>query len=339
MVRTKQTARKQRNRRMQRAQFPAAVSESGDVPDSLNQTEDTEPGEDTEPRADAAGSETELGEVEPAASTSQLPRTQIVLPRHTSVSGMDPSFIGYYREHGMTPYLMESLMTKRGWTLQMVNKVIKNCNAAWKTSVAPVQNIRYDDEIDTDEELGAMPRTRDNARATATAVTSETMYDEGEPSVQTRPEARAVTVPKKGRGRGIPAPIARKEPRNPQRGRGRQGARRRGGSSTRVLQRATKRKHRYRPGTLALREIRHYQKKTNLLIKRTPFARLVKEIAQGCMQELRFQNSAIGALQEAAEAYLVGLFEDTNLCAIHAKRITIMPKDIQLARRIRGERT
>ena len=57
------------------------------------------------------------------------------------------------------------------------------------------------------------------------------------------------------------------------------------------------------------------------------------------MQELRFQNSAIGALQEAAEAYLVGLFEDTNLCAIHAKRITIMPKDIQLARRIRGERT
>ena len=65
---------------MQRAQFLVAVSESRDVPDSLNQTEDTEPGEDTEPRADAAGSETELGEVEPAASTSQLPRTQIVLP-------------------------------------------------------------------------------------------------------------------------------------------------------------------------------------------------------------------------------------------------------------------
>ena len=75
MVRTKQMARKQHNRRMQRAQFPVAVSESGDVPDSLNQTEDTEPGENTEPRADAAGSETELGEVELAASTSQLPRT------------------------------------------------------------------------------------------------------------------------------------------------------------------------------------------------------------------------------------------------------------------------
>ena len=65
----------------------------------------------------------------------------------------------------------------------------------------------------------------------------------------------------------------------------------------------------------------------------------MREIAQGCRQDLRFQNTAIGALQEAAEAYLVGLFEDTNLCAIHAKRITIMPKDIQLARRIRGERT
>ena len=168
--------------------------------------------------------------------------------------------------------------------------------------------------------------------------------------MQTGLEARVVTVPKRGGGRGTPVPVARKEPRNPQGGRGRQGVRRRGGNPTRLTEpqvhdkarvphRATKRKHRYRPGTLALREIRHYQKKTNLLIKRAPFARLVREIAQGCRQDLRFQNTAIGALQEAAEAYLVGLFEDTNLCAIHAKRITIMPKDIQLARRIRGERT
>lgn len=55
------------------------------------------------------------------------------------------------------------------------------------------------------------------------------------------------------------------------------------------------------------------------------------------MGDLRFQTSAILALQEAAEAYLVGVFEDTNLCALHAKRVTIMPADIQLARRIRGE--
>ena len=285
MVRTKQTARKQCSRRVQRAEFPAAVSESGDLPDSSNQTEDTKPREGIEPRADTEDSETGPGEVEPAASTSQQPHTQIVLPRHMSVSGMDPSFISYYQEHGMTPYLMESLMTKRGWTLQMINKVIKNCNAAWKTSVAPVQNIRYDDEIDTDEELGPMPRTKHNTGAAATAVTSETMYIEGEPSVQTRLEARVVAVSKRGRGRGTPIPIARKEPRNPQRGRGRQGARR-GGNSIRVPQCATKRKHQYRPGTLALREIRHYQKKTNLLIKRTLFARLVREIAQSFMQEL-----------------------------------------------------
>ncbi|KAG5678588.1 hypothetical protein PVAND_008250 [Polypedilum vanderplanki] len=90
--------------------------------------------------------------------------------------------------------------------------------------------------------------------------------------------------------------------------------------------------------TVALREIRRYQKSTELLIRKLPFQRLVREIAQDFKTDLRFQSSAVMALQEASEAYLVGLFEDTNLCAIHAKRVTIMPKDIQLARRIRGER-
>ena len=99
-----------------------------------------------------------------------------------------------------------------------------------------------------------------------------------------------------------------------------------------------KKPHRYRPGTVALREIRRYQKSTELLIRKLPFQRLVREIAQDFKSDLRFQSSAVMALQEASEAYLVGLFEDTNLCAIHAKRVTIMPKDIQLARRIRGER-
>lgn len=99
-----------------------------------------------------------------------------------------------------------------------------------------------------------------------------------------------------------------------------------------------KKPHRYRPGTVALREIRKFQKSTELLIRKLPFQRLVREIAQDYCHDLRFQSSAILALQEAAEAYLVGLFEDTNLCAIHAKRVTIMPRDIQLARRIRGER-
>ena len=99
-----------------------------------------------------------------------------------------------------------------------------------------------------------------------------------------------------------------------------------------------KKPHRFRPGTVALREIRRFQKSTELLIRKLPFQRLVREIASEFKNDLRFQSSAVLALQEAAEAYMVGLFEDTNLCAIHAKRVTIMPKDMQLARRIRGER-
>jgi len=100
-----------------------------------------------------------------------------------------------------------------------------------------------------------------------------------------------------------------------------------------------KKPHRYKPGTVALREIRRYQKSTELLIRKLPFQRLVREIAQDFKSDLRFQSSAIGALQESVEAYLVSLFEDTNLCAIHAKRVTIQSKDVQLARRLRGERS
>ena len=99
-----------------------------------------------------------------------------------------------------------------------------------------------------------------------------------------------------------------------------------------------KKPHRFRPGTVAIREIKRYQKSTELLIKRLPFERLVREIAQTYKSDLRFQASAVVALQEATESYIIGLFQDTNLCAIHAKRVTIMPKDIQLARRIRGEK-
>ena len=100
-----------------------------------------------------------------------------------------------------------------------------------------------------------------------------------------------------------------------------------------------KRAHRFRPGTVALREIRRYKRSTELLIHKLPFQRLVREIAQDFKVDVRFQASAVAAMQEAAEAYLVHLFEDTVLCAAHAKRITIMPKDVLLARRIRGETT
>jgi histone H3 len=102
---------------------------------------------------------------------------------------------------------------------------------------------------------------------------------------------------------------------------------------------ATKQKkpHRWRPGTAALKEIRRYQKSTELLIKRLPFQRLVRELASEIRSDIRFQSAALEALHTASEAYLVGIFEDTNLCALHAKRVTIMPKDMQLARRLRGE--
>jgi histone H3 len=96
--------------------------------------------------------------------------------------------------------------------------------------------------------------------------------------------------------------------------------------------------HRYRPGTVAIREICKYQKNTDLLIRKAPFQRLVHEIASNLKSDLRMQSTAVLALQEALEAYLVCLFEDTNECAIHAKRVTIMPKDIQLAQRIQGEK-
>jgi histone H3 len=102
-----------------------------------------------------------------------------------------------------------------------------------------------------------------------------------------------------------------------------------------------KKPHKFRPGTVALREIRRYQKSTDVLIRKLPFARLVRELSVSKNPRedapMRFQASAVAALQEAAEAYLVGMFEDTNLCAIHARRVTIMPKDMHLARRIRGE--
>lgn len=105
-----------------------------------------------------------------------------------------------------------------------------------------------------------------------------------------------------------------------------------------VTTKGVKKVYRFRPGTVALREIRRYQKSTELLVRKLPFQRLVREVATNFKQDLRFQSSAILALQEATEAYLVGLFEDTNLGAIHAKRVTVMIKDNQLARRIRGER-
>lgn len=95
-------------------------------------------------------------------------------------------------------------------------------------------------------------------------------------------------------------------------------------------------RRRYRPGTVALRQIRKYQKSVNLLIPRRSLARLIREITQDLNVGIRYQATAIDAIREAAEAYLVGVFDDANTCAIHAKRVTIFPKDLQLVKRLRG---
>lgn len=95
---------------------------------------------------------------------------------------------------------------------------------------------------------------------------------------------------------------------------------------------------RYRPGIKALKEIRHFQKTTDRLIPAAPFARVVREVAQECAGmngEIRFQTEALLALQESAEAFLVAMFEQASYLAVHGKRVTLMPRDIQLWRRIR----
>ena len=106
---------------------------------------------------------------------------------------------------------------------------------------------------------------------------------------------------------------------------------------TTTASQAERKKPRNKAGTVALREIRRYQKSTDLLLPRAPFQRVVREITGDYDPDLRFAAQALIALQEAAEAYLVGLFEDTQLCAIHAKRVTVQKKDMELARRIRGD--
>ena len=130
--------------------------------------------------------------------------------------------------------------------------------------------------------------------------------------------------PKKKKVARKSLPIARKEPKTP--------------VSAGKSPKTPRKKRRFKPGTVALREIRAYQKSTTLLIPRLPFSRLVREVAMNqTIKDIRFKSTALMALQEACEAYLVQLFEDCVLCSIHSKRVTVMPKDMALARRIRGE--
>jgi len=97
-----------------------------------------------------------------------------------------------------------------------------------------------------------------------------------------------------------------------------------------------KKSHRFKAGAVAMREIRKYQKTTDLLIRKLPFQRLVREVASEFKSDVRFQSSSILAIQESLENYLTGLFEDSNRCAIHAKRVTLMAKDLHLVHKIKS---
>ncbi len=100
---------------------------------------------------------------------------------------------------------------------------------------------------------------------------------------------------------------------------------------------AVRKPHSWRPGTVALREIRKFKKKTNLLVRKDPFQRLVQEVAlKFGKSDLQMQSTAVLALQEAAEYFIVDVFSDTNLCAMHGKHATIMVKDMVLACHIQG---
>jgi len=107
---------------------------------------------------------------------------------------------------------------------------------------------------------------------------------------------------------------------------------------TAPLDAGIKKPHRYRPGTVALRQIRRYQKSTDLLLRKLPFQRLVRDIAQQLRPDVRMQPEALQAMQHSLEHYIVSVFEDSNLSSLHAKRVTVMAKDVQLAQRLRGER-
>lgn len=179
------------------------------------------------------------------------------------------------------------------------------------------------------------PRTTASSlRATTTATTTATTSTTTNASARvagTAQQRSAVSAPARQRVPAVKKNVARGAKSKSKR---KQAAPRRN-AGTAVAGGTSAHKNKKRsPGEVALREIRHFQKSTDLLIRRLPFQRLVREIMNGFKADLRIQAIGMEALQEAAEAYLTMLFERTNLCAIHAKRVTIMPKDMHLALRL-----
>ena len=242
----------------------------------------------------------------------------------------------------------KAVFIQYGFTKALLREVI--CDSGWDQVDINNYVLRYNGMVNPEKAHHAPDLDLDMKRAIQTVIRARlrTPLNPKPPGTGEEPEPQLGAVPPKpkpGIGRGQPKPSTSKSDDSIKNRRKQLEQKKRDD----VLRKNTggvkkpRKPHRYRPGTVALMEIRKYQKGTDLLIRKLPFQRLVREIVldvtpPGWRGEVRFQSQAIMALQEAAEAYLVGLFEDSNLCAIHAKRVTIMPKDIQLARRIRGER-
>ena len=416
MARTKQTARKTAAGKTPACYLLRGNKNTPETEENLDREGETDSMEEQEDDGVVIEVPVETGKTEgsedfpddkgrAAHPEKEVQKDTILLPKTVKPGQFHPAFIKYFREKGMTPYLVDRLHELRGFTDEMIVRLVKNVNKSWGVEMQIPDELRYQDEELTDDELGRLPSRRGKRGAAKTtpkaaavkrerakkrilsseeesspesnsdedeppkkkpvrcpskqpykgkassssSVTSETMYiaGEGEPS-NLKAGVEFVTKPP---GRKHPV-VARKQPRNPP-GAGRAGRQKgitnqrydpnkpttkAGESRLETYVPARNKKVKFRPGTLALREIRHYQKKTCLLIRKLPFYRLVREALMEERTDLRIQSSAVMALQEACEAYIVGLFEDSNLCAIHGKRVTIMPKDIQLARRIRGER-
>ena len=230
---------------------------------------------------------------------------------------------------GFTKALLKEVICESGWDQVDINNYVLRYNGMVNPEMA---HLAPDLDLDMKKAIQTVIRAR--------LRTPQNPKPPGAEADPEHPQPGAVPPkPKPGAGRGQPTPSTSKDGDSIMNRRKLALLKNTGGVKK------PRKPHRYRPGTLALKEIRRYQKSHELLIRKLPFQRLVREIVLDNLPpgwkhgDVRFQSQAVLALQEAAEAYLVGLFEDSNLCAIHAKRVTIMPKDIQLARRIRGERS
>ena len=254
----------------------------------------------------------------------------------------------------------KAVFVQWGFTKALLREVI--CDSGWDQVDINNYVLRYNGMVNPEEAHHSPDLDLDMRKSIQTVIRARlaTPVNPKPPGTGENPEPQpGAEPPKPGAGRGQPKPGAgRGQPKpgmsqqsDPQPGTSKEDSINRRKLALKkkkddVLRKnlggVKKPQRRYRPGTVALMEIRRYQKSHELLIRKLPFQRLVREIVldvipRGWRGDVRFQSQAIMALQEALEAYLVGLFEDSNLCAIHAKRVTIMPKDIHLARRIHGE--